>query len=712
MHRVLWVFLLLALLLNAPRLFLGTDAPVKRTDVADMYVTKFAQGAKFWKNPDDQLWDASILRGAPTHIGSVQPQHLSSILSVFLPAHLSFTIFQILIEFLILAGTYLFFFNFLGFRHLSAIYGSLFHLSMFYWFNENPYVTQTFLSILIIATTSIGRRAVSAPLRFLLLVFSIFISFPPYTVPMAPLVHLLVVWLLSPKEKRGFNTLMWGLFWFIYACFYLPNLFGYLTYWSQSNRSVWAKGVSVLSVQYLWDGIRQMNFWFPCVSVVSLFLFYKIQMARWILLIQGLIIIFISQSGYLSTLPIFSTTSFAWSRLSFYSSVLMLFLIIYLIEHYPIKVTKRTVVGIVLWLLLGFLALKSQWISRSVGFTYVGFGLLSILLVAYNVVQYAKSSTKLLIVCLIFLLPCKLYSVKHYEDIPYGYLYQDPLHYAHEMFPYRVVTLSDECWHPTFYPAQAQIKGQETLDGVSVFYNRMDAKNWIDYVIKDADFCSFKGWNNRVELVRSTWNQNADSILQWLRLNNTLFIRSSAPIVHEGLVLQEQQEVHFKPISKFFSPYLLQTPQHYLYRLKNPITRIFAVDKARIVDAQGHLVENDQVFNSLTKGATNNIEIDDYVPSRIAWRGTYNTEVLLASINFNHRWQLSIDGSLQKEAVRPGPFGMIMLAPKSGMHTYALEYKSVLFQQICYSMMLAIVMLIILVFWLRKKEGAVDERTQ
>ncbi len=696
MRKIFVMFFLIVVLLNVPRLWLGEHGPVKRTDVADMYVPKFDQGAKFWKNPSDNQWDASILRGAPAHVGSVQPQHLCSILSVFMPASLAFTIFQILIEFLILAGTYVFFFNFLGYRHLSAIYGSLFHLSMFYWFNENPFVTQTFLVVLFIAATSIGRRPIGGITRFLLLLVSLFISYPPYTVPMAPMVHLLAVVLLSSKERRGINIMFWCGFWAVYACFYWPNLIGYFFTWGHSNRTIWVTAGGVLSWQNLWDGIRQMNFWFPCLAVVALFQFYKIPVARWVLFIFVLILIFISQSAYFKTIPIFNITSFAWSRLSFYSSVLMLFLIIYLIEHHPIKISKKIVAGVACWIIVAVLALKSQWISRSVGMMYVVFSLLSIGYVAFHVLEKAKTPTKMLILCLIFLLPCKIYSVKHYEDVPYGYLYQDQFKYEHTLYPYRVVTLSDECWHPAFYPAQAQMRGQETFDGVSVFYNKVDAANWNAYVIKDADYCSFKGWNNRVELVRATWDQNVDAILGWLRLNNTAFIRSSAPITHPSLILQEQVRVDFPKASKFFSPYLLETPDHFLYRIKDPASRIFAV-------AQGQDIKPETFL------AFERVGLDAYAPSHMSWQGDFEGKDLMASINYHPDWKVKVDGVLKEDALKSGPFGMIHIKPVAGVHRYDLVFLGKIYRNICCSMFFAIFVLIFLLHTLRKKEGALHE---
>lgn len=704
--KTLLVFALLAIVLNVDRLLLGESGTLKRTDVADMYITKFEQGAAFWKNPKDNAWDSSILRGSPIHLGSVQPQHFCSLLSIFLPVHLSFTLFQILIEFLILTGTYLFFYNFLGYRHLISVYGSLFHLSMFYWFNENPFVTQTFLSILIVAVTSIGRRPIGGFLRFFLLLTILFISFPPYTVPLAPLAHLLFLCLFSDKDKRAVNLIAWGCFWAVFTLFYLPNLIGYFFGLNQSNRILWAPGAGKLSMQSLSDSLHQMHVWFPCASVISLFYFYKVRLARWILLVYFLILLIISQSSFLVTIPILKVASFAWGRIINYSSILMLFLTVYLIEHYPVKISKRNLVGMCAWIIIGAATLKSQWISQRVALMFMMLSTLSIGYVVFNVLQYAKTPFRALILGLVFLLPFKIFYVKHYEDIPYAFLNQDRFQYDHSFLPYRVVSLCDECWHPTFYPAQAQANGQETLDGVSVFYNKMDAQNWINYVIKDTDPCSFKAWNNRVELVRATWDDNADSIVKWLRLNNTIFIRSSSEIYHQDIVLQDYKTVKFSVWSKVFSPYLLETKEHYLYRIKNPISRVFAVDASKISNKDGGLIADDLLFSSLDALLIKNITIDSYASSRITWQGTFDNQVFLVSNNYNSHWVLWIDQHPVLNAVKQGPFGMLMITPQQGSHKYSLVFKDDLHRNLWASIIIGISLLFLFIHWLKRKESS------
>ena len=317
LYEILFFLFVTAIILNLDRILLGDAASLRRNDVADIYIDKFQYGGQFWRHPLDYAWNASLMRGWPIYLGSVQPQHLCCLLSSFLSASVSFTIFQVLLDTFTLTGTYMFFYNFLGYRHLSALYGSIFNLSLFYWFNENPYVILVPLLPLIIALLSVGKRGISKWIRFLFLVPMILMMYPPYTLPMLPLLHLAGVYFLSDRNTKTKNIVLAVLFWTIFTIFYSPNLIAIASNWPHSNRPLWALVPPVFRFSSFIAFLRHKEIIAPCLCAIALFDFWK-KPKIWVLGAVALIVTFmISQSVLLSGIPFFNMFSFAWGR-SFY----------------------------------------------------------------------------------------------------------------------------------------------------------------------------------------------------------------------------------------------------------------------------------------------------------------------------------------------------------------------------------------------------------
>ena len=119
------------------------------------------------------------------------------------------------------------------------------------------------------------------------------------------------------------------------------------------------------------------------------------------------------------------------------------------------------------------------------------------------------------------LIPSKLKQRIHTQSPQMGYLYIDKFDYPSDD-PYRVVTLMDEHYSSFFYPAQASIKGIETFDGFSVFYDRNDAQYWQIYIdeftnaLKQKYGHSFRNWNNRIEFTIDEFKTDPDYFIDIL----------------------------------------------------------------------------------------------------------------------------------------------------------------------------------------------------
>ena len=102
------LFLGVTIFLNFDRVILGEYGFLRRLDVSDMYLNKMLFLANYWINPVEFGWDSSILRGWPAELGSIVPQYLGVLLAAVIPIKFVFPVLHILIDFLVLYGSFLF----------------------------------------------------------------------------------------------------------------------------------------------------------------------------------------------------------------------------------------------------------------------------------------------------------------------------------------------------------------------------------------------------------------------------------------------------------------------------------------------------------------------------------------------------------------------------------------------------------------------------
>ncbi len=686
LHKVLFCLIVVAIALNLDRLILGEAASVRLIDVADILIAKFQHGGEFWRHPFDNAWNASIMRGWPAYLETVHPQHLCSLLSAFLPASLSYTIFQIILDAFILTGTYMFCFNFLGFRHLTALYGSLISLSLFYWFNENPFVILVPLLPLVVALTTHGKHPIDWRIRISFLMLALLLMYPPYTVPMLPLMHGIVVFFLSDKNTRFKNISFSMMFWGVFAVLYLPNLLAFASQWAHSNRVLWEALPPVFSFKSLMGYLKHAQIIVPCLCIIILFNFWKNIKALILLALIVSIAVIVSQSTLLSGIPFLSKFSFAWGRGYYFINFLWMLLAVYLIERVPLDNRPlKIMIGVVKIVVCAVLSASLLWPDRPLidGKYLIFLGIFSSLCILFDFLKYATNGIKLVLLALIFLAPFKIFYYIS-ETAPYGYLHLDPFTYDHHVVPSRVVTVSDNCFPLRFFSAQASIKNQETFDGVSVFYNGNDAANWIKYVLTDKDPCSFRSWNNRMEL---TYEMGSPNVIKWLKFNNVEFIRSQTPLHLDDFIPVDEKQVKYSEEFSILHKKVL-TKTWYQYRLKNTSSRVMSIPRAALKYIQQQTNPDQVLFDALNDVPLKNVMLSSYVPSRLKWEGNFEGQEILISSNYHKDWRLYIDHQEIGQSVKEGPFGMLQVSPMQGWHQYELRFSdNMLFLMIFFSIL-------------------------
>ena len=165
-NNELLLFVAIVLLINIDRLALGEYGLLGRIDLSDQYVNKTAFLAKYWLNPTAYAWDASILRGWPTFIGSLTPQHFGSLIGALVPIKLVYPIVLITTGYLVLSGAFLFVKRFLGCQRETALFGSFLFFGITYWYNENLVIVAVPLLPLLVAVTTIGKEKINSAIRF------------------------------------------------------------------------------------------------------------------------------------------------------------------------------------------------------------------------------------------------------------------------------------------------------------------------------------------------------------------------------------------------------------------------------------------------------------------------------------------------------------------------------------------------------------------
>lgn len=701
------------LILNLDRLVLGELGPLRRLDVADQYVDKFNYCGKFWHSPSEYLWNASILRGWPILLGSVNPQHLGCVLSAVLPITFVLPVLQIIIECLVATGSFLLLYSILGYQHRASLYGALLNLTIYYWYNENPFVTQISLLPALLAFLSVGGLPISWFLRLPALLFIMMLSYPPYVLPLMPLMHICVLWCLCSPQTRRTNLKLAIAFWGIYTFFSAPCILGYLQNWHISNRSLWHKGFvesnSFTDSFFLFatSGCT----WFP--PLVTLAILSRRSLRKVLYGIGALsgIVIFVAfmqssaWSQITALIPQTTTFTFFYARLYNIVGFITFLLSSYLVhrelqppsKNFCMRLTKIVFFSLILGSIMSMgSALK--------GGTLFIFALFIGLFLISDLFRFAKKPMHMILLILFFLLPFRLQYTVFSETLPYGNLFQDRLEYPNELEPYRIVTLVEDCYPHNFYPAQASMLGMETLDGFSVFYDGRDAQRWFWYITSDSINCSrqFYYWNNRIDLTLDDWNRNPNRVLRWLWINNVAFIRTTRPIEHPALVLIDTAQVKNK-WHKLNLGRELEVQNQYLYRINNPITRVFGISDefTEEIETPASFESEMRVLQKLDSQNCRNIDLDKYNPSYLEFHGSFSeSDHILASINYNSDWILRIDDKKRQDRLQEGLFGMISISPLPGFHTYALSFENNSFKYVLFCCIFALVLLTSLVWWI------------
>jgi hypothetical protein len=689
----LWLMFVLALLLNIDRLALGEYGLLRRLDVSDGYVSTIIYFANFWTNPSEFGWNSLVMRGWAAEIGSLVPQYLGSLIAIFLKKYYVFPVLHIIAEFIALYGAFIFLKSFLGYKRNTALFGSFIFLSIHYWYSEGPFVTSAEFMPLLVAVVSIGKEKINVAIRFFSMVLITTLSVTPYVLPIMPMVHILVILIYSNKNKLKINLVFTCFFWFIFSIYHFNTIWGLLNNFDFSNRAIWEGSGQSYSFMDTLASLINQTVLFPAVMVFALTTRKTIRPVLYAVGIITTILVLVSfhRSEFyyylINYFPKIKEYSFFYTR--FHNFIgFVIFMAVSLLFEKEIVSSERNrkkllFLGLGLLVAIELIIFAQHGIKITLVHLVCSLVIIGVLLFYRQ--SYFQNTILTLTVLFVVLTPFRLsYSLK--RENPYqGNLFIDTFTYETKMKAFRIATVMNEPWQDDYFSTQISIKGLESFEGGgNSFYNKKDALLWRDNVADGAPSWKnlgfdFNHWNNRVELIKEDFDANSDRIFQLMKLNNVLFVRSLEPIEYPEFNLIDKKIINLITKKSLLLINKPEVQRHYLYKLKEPKSRVFLVP-SEIIDYYDKTLANGRgKWNDLEwiNQSSTNIILDEYKSGLISFNGSFtNYQKILTSTNYSDRWQLFINNKLKQENLSQGPMGMLQIEPVNEKANYQLRFKS------------------------------------
>ena len=673
-------FILIGVLLNLDRLILGEFSSFRRLDTSEMYIDKVNYLINFWIDPLNFSWNSLTLKGWPTDIGSINPNHFLVFLALFMEIEYAFITFFVISDILILFGMYLLCKEILGMKQGLSILSAILFLSSHYWYNENLIVTVVSFLPILIAALNFQTINLNIFLRIFLIFVIISSSYPPYTVPLMPLIHFVFIALNKNKLGAHFAThiIILLIFWALYLIFHLNSISEMLMVINETNRALWVPGSdsSFLSFkEQLMQNIFSYVDFLPILFVLAFTQRRNLNSSVLLIvvfLVFTLMLIFFDSrelNHLKQEFPIIQNISFVWARMHNFLAPTIVFCAIYMLKNtYFKKLELSKIFFLLLFLLSVVFFVHSSFLEAIM----IGvFGIFYVVFIPIYNYSFEKKNIYLLIFVLIaFLLPFKAKN-QYLREVPeFGYIFVDTFEYPLNNQPYRVLSLMDKSHSKTLFPAQIKIKNIEVFDGFSVIYDDDDAIAWQENVASHLTSqyitygFKFSSWNNWIEITADDFKKNIEIILPFLRINNVELIRSPLRIQHPSLELIQEKTFNYPTWGSTILNTEKMKKNVFLYKLDDSLNRIFA----NTIGINKMLKMNTKEWN------TSVITLIDYSPSRLSFEYQKKAnEKIYISNNFHPDWQLRINGKIQNR-LQKSELGFIEIDPIDGRNIYDLSF--------------------------------------
>ena len=716
-QRVLCVIIglvIISFLVNADRFVLGEAGPQRAHDGGDFFITAFTVSGEFWRAPFSALWDASIARGWPMLYRSPSsPQMLMSVFAAVIPPFFIWPTLQILLAICILLGSFFFLHFALRYSWSSALSGALLNIGLFYWFHEHDGVTSVILLPSLIGFLSVRKGIWPLIASFTGLLIIIGLSYPPGTIVLMPLTHLVLILVLRLPDRRV-QLWRWAGFWSIYGLWHGPHIIGAIEHFEISNRALYIAGSQtqafiscfaerILNISVISPGFVMLAFVTRKNIRLTLFAFGAI-----------LLIVLLSTFNQVFIRPLADNRQWFYAlTISCYRFYYMVPLVVFLwgsklLSDAEKNLDIKTVVRRIVLMALFAVTVGQYFIYVNPAFfgyfnryaLWIGIGLLLMMFAV------RKGAITACLLALLFVLPLRAWYTRLWESPNQGNAFiENRIDNSVNRVPPRTVTIMRTCDSSDIFPAQAAAMGNETLDGIANYFDRAFAERWAFYVTEGSTGCTarFPGWSTRIELTAEDFHRNPERIMAWLWINGVEEIRAIEPLQRSDLKLVDK---------RVFRIQWYGDVTRYYYRFIDSVSRVFLLpikeNKLQDVKELGNeykwlmkLRKEDQVIS---------IKLQEYTGSRIAFAGEFPAgKMVTASVNYHPGWTLYIDGKRSPDSLLNGPFGMPIFTPKDGVHSYVMVFEGsgAIITIIC--IVFSIAFLLVLVFTQRKSQDGSEQ---
>lgn len=669
---------LAAVLVNGDKLLQGPLAFERAHDGGDYLVTTLVACGSFWRAPASALWDPSIARGWPALYGSFAPQYLGCLAAAVMPSHDVWPIVQIVLLGTIAVGSFLFLRLGLGISHEASFAGTLLNVALFYWVHENDSQTSATLLVPLLGFLSLRGDTAARAIAFLGLAAIISLSVPVGTLVLMPTAHLALVFLL-PKAERRRHLVAWLGFWTMYGLFYLPTMLGYLKLFASSNRALFSANTAAgQSFGALF--MELLNNAVVVSPALILVVFMSSRTLRTTLATAAAVLALVAFAALNQFVLQHFTAGRQWLVSASTTYYRVYFLIPVLIFVWGSRVLADVAEARISRMLAArifavglfaaivgraLIAVRPAFYGQFNQYAlWLGFGLTAVMLIAAR----RRDAAVALLLAVGFMAAPRHWYTQNFESPLQGNLFLERVPSAPPS-PFRTVTVMRTCDASDIFPAQSAIGGRETLDGVDNLYDRSFAERWQFYVARGSNGCSarYAGWNTRIEVTPDDFAREPDRIMSWLWINGVDEVRSAVPLAHPDLILDD---------AAAFNIQWLGPTTRYRYRVRNPLTRVFAIPAAFASASPPLERESAQLRDMKARGAVTAILAEAYSGSRISFSGSFDPgSVIQASVNFHPDWTLYVDGVKAARGLVSGLFGMPAFFPQPGFHSYTLAFQ-------------------------------------
>lgn len=666
----------LVIFLNIDRILLGEKGTFRRLDTVDHYSTKLLQCNRYIYDNKNYAWDSSYLRGWPTHLGSLSPNHLGCHLTSVVPLAYVFIIIKIITEIIVILGGFFLFYHFFELTLIQSIFGALFNLLTFYWFYENLFVIQFIALPFLLGILANSRQIKFFPIiRFGGMILIPLLTFPPYVVPIMPIFHFATLFFSSSKQNR--TTYFWRglIFWGIFALFFSPLIIGYAKSFALSNRAFFHLAPTRFNIS---NGILGLfttplipfPHW-PLLALITGLLTSKKYLKQLLVVLGLLSLITFSINSDLSSwlsqyLSSMHKLSFFYARLPYITPLFLLIFAGILVKNTSPQNLRFFKLPTLFTIILSICYSLVFSPDRSILFALNVFTLI----ILYNFLIYkTEISIKILFTIVMLFVPIRILHTISAESPFFGGLFLEKNRFTPKTdLPYRIGTVTTSCAPHQIYLAQTAIQGKEEIGGVAVFYDLNIVKDWHEHLSKNSTGCArdFYLWNNRAELNYEFFIKNPQQTINWLQLNNVKFLRSTVQLPPQKELTQVAEYSLPSIRWRALLPSYKKTNDIFWYSINPTIGRVFALKDDPNLNVE-----------TIELATTFSVPITQYQSSYIKfhWNGK-SAETIMVSNNYHPDWKLYVDGNLIQHGINKGPSNYLQFSPHLGIHTYEIIFSN------------------------------------